>query len=274
MGDLNLAIAGAGGRMGRTLVRLIDQTDGLCLTGASEAPGSPHMGADAGTLAGAGPLGIAITADPAKAMKGADGLIDFTTPDATCAHAAFAADHGLFHIIGTTGFTAEALDLIDAAARKTAIVRAGNFSVGVNLLCGLAERAARALEQDFDIEILEMHHKHKVDAPSGTALMLGEAVARGRQIDLAAHTDQPRFGQTGPRQPGQIGFTALRGGSVIGEHTVIFAGPAERIELSHKAEDRALFAHGALLAARWAQGRAPGHYSMQDVLAEAIEGQA
>jgi 4-hydroxy-tetrahydrodipicolinate reductase len=200
------------------------------------------------------------------AVLDADGILDFSSPAATVEFAALAAQARIVHVIGTTGLSAEDLKRIAAAARHAPIVRSGNMSLGVNLLAGLARRAAKALGADFDIEILEMHHRMKVDAPSGTALLLSEAVAEGRGIDLATRMTPPRHGHTGARQAGDIGFASLRGGSVAGDHTVIFAGDGERIELTHRADDRAVFARGAVKAALWAHGRKAGLYSMADVL--------
>lgn len=263
---MRLVIAGAGGRMGRTLVKAAAETGGLSLVGALEAAESPLIGQDAGVLAGLPALGVAITSDPAPLLRAADAIVDFTTPKATVALAALAAEAGCAHIIGTTGLERDHEARLEEAARKIAIVKSGNMSIGVNLLVGLVKRVAAALDATFDIEILEMHHNKKVDAPSGTALMLGQAAAEGRGIDLDAHAARGRDGITGPRRAGDIGFASLRGGTVVGEHRVIFAGPAERIELVHKAEDRMLFAHGALRAALWTRGKPPGLYAMTDVL--------
>jgi 4-hydroxy-tetrahydrodipicolinate reductase len=266
MSDMRLIVAGAGGRMGRTLVKAIADTDGVALAGAVEAAGAAVLGRDAGELAGLGRNGVPVVVDPKPLIANADGIIDFTIPAATLAFAELAAKAGLVHVIGTTGLTGEDDAMIVAAARNARIVKSGNMSLGVNLLSALVRRVAKTLGDDFDVEILEMHHGRKVDAPSGTALLLGRAAAQGRGIDLAQHSVRARDGHTGPRRPGDIGFATLRGGTVVGDHTVIFAGPAERIELSHKAEDRMIFARGALTAALWARGRAPGLYSMADVL--------
>jgi 4-hydroxy-tetrahydrodipicolinate reductase len=266
MSDMRLIVAGAGGRMGRTLVKAIAQTPGLALAGATESANSPLLGKDAGELAGIGANGIALTSDAAPLLAKADGIIDFTAPAATVAFAMLAAQNGKVHIIGTTGLSAADDEKIAQAAKRAVIVKSGNMSLGVNLLAALTRRVAKTLDASFDIEILEMHHNQKVDAPSGTALLLGRAAAQGRSIDLETHAIKAREGHTGARKPGDIGFAALRGGSVVGEHTVMFAGPAERIELTHKAEDRMIFARGALHAALWARGRSPGLYSMMDVL--------
>jgi 4-hydroxy-tetrahydrodipicolinate reductase len=266
MNDMRLIVAGAGGRMGRTLVKAIAQTPGVALAGATESANSPLIGKDAGELAGIGANGIALTPDTAPLIAQADGIIDFTAPAATVAFAALAARIGKVHIIGTTGLSAADDEKIAHAAQRAVIVKSGNMSLGVNLLAALTRRVAKTLDETFDIEILEMHHNQKVDAPSGTALLLGRAAAQGRSIDLETHAIKAREGHIGARKPGDIGFAALRGGSVVGEHTVMFAGPAERIELTHKAEDRMIFARGALHAALWARGRSPGLYSMIDVL--------
>lgn len=266
MSEMRLVVAGAAGRMGRMLVQAIHEAPGAILAGALEREGSSAIGQDAGLLAGGGKLGVVITADPLAAMAQADGLIDFSSPAATVAYAGFAAQARIVHVIGTTGLSATDIEKIDAAARHAAIVRSGNMSLGVNLLAGLVKRAAATLGVDYDIEIVEMHHRMKVDAPSGTALLLGEAAAKGRDIDLATHSQRVRDGHTGARTPGDIGFATLRGGTVVGDHSVIFAGPGERLELAHKAEDRGLFARGAVRAALWGHGRKPGHYSMADVL--------
>ena len=266
MAAMRLVVAGAGGRMGRTLVKAIADTPGLTLAGALEDARSPLIGWDAGTLAGLGENGVKLTGDPAPLMGQADGIVDFTIPAATIALNAVAAKAGKVHIIGTTGLTAADEAAIKAAAKTAVIVKSGNMSLGVNLLAALTKRVAKTLDDSFDIEIVEMHHNQKVDAPSGTALLLGRAAAEGRGIDLAQHSVRSRDGHTGARQPGDIGFAALRGGTVVGEHTVMFAGPAERLEFTHKAEDRMIFARGALHAALWARGRKPGLYSMMDVL--------
>jgi 4-hydroxy-tetrahydrodipicolinate reductase len=266
MADVRLLIAGAGGRMGRALVRAATETKGFAVTGAFEGKGAPAIGKDAGELAGVGALGVKIVADPAPLVKNADAILDFTVPAATVALAALAADAKLVHVIGTTGLSPEDDAAIASAARSTAIVKSGNMSLGVNLLAALVKRVAKALGDEFDIEILEMHHRRKVDAPSGTALLLGQAAAEGRGTYLEKRRAASREGHTGERRSGDIGFAALRGGTVVGDHSVIFAGPSERIELTHKAEDRAIFANGALAAARWGKGKKPGLYSMADVL--------
>jgi 4-hydroxy-tetrahydrodipicolinate reductase len=270
MGDMRLIVAGAAGRMGRALINLIAATDGVALVGALEGPQSEAIGQDAGTIAGGAPLGVAISSDPLAATVTADGILDFTTPRASLELTALAAQARIVHVIGTTGFSAEDESRIAAAAHHAVIVKSGNMSLGVNLLATLVEQAARALGPDYDIEIVEMHHRLKVDAPSGTALLLGEAAARGRGVALASQSIHGRHGMTGARASGSIGFASLRGGTVIGEHAVIFAGPGERLELTHKAEDRGIFARGALHAALWARGKKPGLYTMADVLASPV----
>lgn len=266
MNDMRLVLLGAAGRMGRMLTQVIPDTLGVRLVAALEPAGASSLGADSGAAFGQGPNGVPVTCDFDAALAKADAVIDFSRPEATVAMARAAAAAKVAHVIGTTGMTPDDLAAIAAAARETVVVRSGNMSLGVNLLAVLAEKAAKALGPAWDIEIVEMHHRLKVDAPSGTALLLGEAAARGRGIDLATHSVRGRDGVTGPRGVGEIGFASLRGGTVIGDHTVIFAGAGERIELSHRAEDRGIFARGALAAALWTRGRAPGLYSMADVL--------
>ena len=266
MSDMRLVVVGAAGKMGRTLVRVIAESDGVTLAGAIERTGAPEIGRDAGELAGLGANGMAITADPLPVLAKAEGVLDFTAPAATLAFAELAAQARIVHVIGTTGLAPDDETKIKASARHAVIVKSGNMSVGVNLLAGLVRQAAKALADDFDIEVLEMHHRAKVDAPSGTALLLGKAAAEGRGIDLNAHSVRSRDGHTGARNRGDIGFATLRGGSVIGEHSVIFAGDGETVEITHKASDRALFARGAVRAALWGRDKKPGLYSMIDVL--------
>ncbi|TFF25198.1 4-hydroxy-tetrahydrodipicolinate reductase [Jiella endophytica] len=265
---MKLVVLGAAGRMGRTLVKIITETGGASLHAALEREGSPAIGSDAGLLAGIGDIGLSVEADIDAALDGADGIVDFTAPAVSVSLAAKAAEKRLVHVIGTTGFEADADAAIGKAARNGAVVvKSGNMSLGVNLLAVLVEQAARALGPDaFDIEVLEMHHRHKVDAPSGTALLLGAAAAKGRGISLPEHSVRVRDGITGAREKGSIGFATLRGGSVVGEHSVILAGEGERIELSHAATDRAIFARGAVKAALWAKDQPAGLYSMRDVL--------
>lgn len=266
MSDIKIAIVGAAGRMGRTLVRTVHEANGCVLAGACEQAGADSIGQDAGVLAGVGPLNVLVSADPAAVIAEADAVLDFTIPAATLALGELTAANGKVHIIGTTGFSDAQEAAIARLAERATIVKAGNMSLGVNLLVALTQRVAKALDADFDIEIVEMHHRHKIDAPSGTALMLGEAAAAGRGVDLASHALRGRDGETGARPDGHIGFASLRGGSVVGEHTVIFAGADERIELTHNAADRSIFARGALKAAIWGQGKGPGLFTMADVL--------
>jgi 4-hydroxy-tetrahydrodipicolinate reductase len=266
MSDMRLIVAGAGGRMGRTLIKAIAETKGVALAGAIEAPGAAVIGRDAGELAGLGRNGIMVSDDAPALFAKADGVVDFTIPAATLVLAEQAAAHDLVHVIGTTGLTPEDEKIIAGAAGRARIVKSGNMSLGVNLLAALVKRVAQTLDDEFDIEVFEMHHNKKIDAPSGTALLLGEAAARGRSIDLKSHSERGRDGVTGARKVSDIGFASLRGGTVVGEHSVIFAGPHERIELVHKAEDRMIFARGAVKAALWARSQKPGLYSMADVL--------
>ncbi|HTL65391.1 MAG TPA: 4-hydroxy-tetrahydrodipicolinate reductase [Pseudolabrys sp.] len=266
MAEMQLVVAGAGGRMGRTLVKAIADSKEFALAGALEDARSPLIGWDAGILAGLPQNGIKLTGDARPLLAKADGIVDFTAPSATREFAALAAKAGKVHIIGTTGLNAADEAKIKDAAKSAVIVKSGNMSLGVNLLVALTKRVAKTLDSSFDIEILEMHHNQKADAPSGTALMLGRAAADGRSIALDKHSIKSRDGHTGARKSGDIGFAALRGGTVVGEHSVIFAGAAERVELTHKAEDRMIFARGALHAARWARTQKPGLYSMMDVL--------
>ncbi|MGE6784961.1 4-hydroxy-tetrahydrodipicolinate reductase [Ensifer adhaerens] len=265
--DMKLVVVGAAGRMGQTLIRTVHAMDGVRLHAAVERPGSAFIGRDAGELAGLGPIGVPVTDQPLEAFVEAEGVLDFTAPAGTVEFAGLAAQARIVHVIGTTGCSSDDEAKIQAAARHARIVKSGNMSLGVNLLGVLTEKAARALgPADWDIEILEMHHRHKVDAPSGTALLLGQAAAAGRDIALAEHSVRVRDGHTGPRPVGTIGFATLRGGSVIGEHSVILAGEGEQVTLSHSATDRSIFARGAVTAALWARSQKPGFYSMLDVL--------
>jgi len=266
MSDMRVAVMGAAGRMGRALIRAAYHDPHCTLVGGTETADSPAVGADLGELIGEAPLGVFIAADPLELFTRCEAILDFTTPSATVDNAALAAQARIVHVIGTTGFSSDDESRIASAARHATIVKAGNMSLGVNLLTALTEKVAAALDADYDIEIVEMHHRHKVDAPSGTALMLGEAAATGRQVALGAHAVKSREGHTGPRGRGDIGFATLRGGDVVGEHTVIFAGQGERVELTHRATDRQIFARGAVKAALWARGKPPGIYSMRDVL--------
>jgi len=264
--DLRVVIAGAGGRMGRTLIHAVAASKGITLAGVVDAPDSAVIGRDAGELAGLGPNGVKVFADAAPLLRTADALIEFTVPAATLVFAELTAQAGIIHVIGTTGHSTEEEAVVAKAADRATIVKSGNMSLGVNLLAALVKRVAKTLNDDYDVEIVEMHHNKKIDAPSGTALMLGRAAATGRGIDLAQHAVRGRDGITGARRQGDIGFASLRGGTVVGEHSAIFAGPAERVELTHRAEDRMIFARGALHAANWARGKKPGLYSMTDVL--------
>jgi 4-hydroxy-tetrahydrodipicolinate reductase len=272
MDPLKIVVTGAAGRMGQALIRAIaaqrDMTlHAAVLHAAIERKGASQIGMDAGVLAGIGPLGVAVTDDPLPAFASADAVLDFTIPAATVEFAGYAAQARIVHVIGTTGCTPEDEAKIAAAARHATIVKSGNYSLGVNILAALTEKVAKLLSpQDYDIEVLEMHHKRKVDAPSGTALLLGEAAATGRGVALSGNCVRSRDGHTGARVDGTIGFATLRGGSVVGDHSVIFAGEDEQITLTHHAVNRSMFAGGALAAARWACGRKPGLYSMRDVL--------
>lgn len=252
--------------MGRELVRTVVATQGCFVAGAAERPGSSSIGMDVGSLAGLDPFGIAVSDDAEAVIANADAILDFTGPTATLMFADMAARGGKVHVIGTTGFGPADEDRISLAAEKARIIKAGNMSLGVNLLTAVTKKVAAALDMDFDIEIIEMHHRHKVDAPSGTALMLAQAAANGRDVSLEKSSVRVRDGHTGPRAAGTIGLQSLRGGSVVGDHTVIFAGEGERIELTHRAEDRSIFARGAVKAALWGRHKAPGLYSMIDVL--------
>ncbi len=252
--------------MGRMLAHLAAESDRVRLGACLERPGHDWIGADIGTAMGGAALGVTVSGDPDAALAGCEALIDFTAPDATADLAARAAQAGVVHVIGTTGMDETHLAAIRAAAARTVVVRAGNMSLGVNLLVEVTRQVAAALDADFDIEIVDAHHRHKVDAPSGTALMLGEAAAEGRGVRLADVADRGRDGITGARARGAIGFAAVRGGDIIGAHDVLFAGEGECLTLRHAASDRAVFARGALKAALWGQGRAPGEYGMRDVL--------
>ena len=267
MGDLpGIVVTGASGRMGRMLVGTIADSGKARLAGCIERSGHPWIGRDIGECLGGAPLGTLVTDDALEAFAGAQGVVDFTAPAATVDFAALAAQARLVHVIGTTGLEPADLEKIEAASRHAVIVRAGNMSLGVNLLVRLTQKVAAALDADWDIEVVEAHHRMKVDAPSGTALMLGRAAAEGRGVRLEDAMVSGRDGITGARERGSIGFSAIRGGDVVGEHDVIFATEGERVVLRHLATDRAIFARGALRAVLWGQGRKPGHYDMMDVL--------
>lgn len=261
-----IVVTGASGRMGQTLIKLITASDACHLVGAIERSGHAWVGQDVGTAMGGQAMGVSVTDDALEAFVNAQAVIDFTTPAATVAFAELTAQAKAVHVIGTTGLTDADIAKLDAASHHTVIVRAGNMSLGVNLLTQLTRKVAQALDDDFDIEVIEAHHRHKVDAPSGTALMLGEAAADGRGVALNDVRDSGRDGITGARKRGDIGFTAIRGGDIIGEHDVLFAAEGERIILRHVASDRSVFARGALKAALWGQGQGPGAYDMMDVL--------
>lgn len=261
-----IVITGASGRMGQMLIRSVAENDRMRLAGAVERSGHGWIGRDVGEAMGGAALGVTVTDDALEAFAVAQAVIDFTAPEATVEFAHLAAQARLVHVIGTTGMEEAHLAKIQAAARHAVIVRAGNMSLGVNLLTLLAEKVARALDDDYDIEVIEAHHNRKVDAPSGTALMLGEAAAKGRGVSLTEVADRGRDGITGARQKGDIGFAVIRGGDIVGEHDVMFAAEGERITLRHVASDRRVFARGALKAALWGQDKAPGEYDMIDVL--------
>ncbi len=263
---MKIGIVGCAGRMGRMLIQTVLAHDTASLSGGTEHAGSDALGKDLGSIAGVEMTGLTATEDAQALFLASDVVVDFTTPMASVFHAGLAAETGTALVVGTTGMGLDEIARLSDAATSACIVQAGNMSVGVNLLSGLVERVSATLGVDFDIEIVEMHHHHKVDAPSGTALMLGEAAATGRGVDLDAVSQRARDGHTGPRQSGDIGFASLRGGDVVGDHSVIFAGEGERIELTHKAASRAIFANGAIRAAFWTKGQAPGLYSMKQVL--------
>ena len=261
-----IVITGASGRMGQMLLRTVAASDKARLVGAIERKGHDWIGRDAGEAIGIGPLGLPIEDEPLDAFARAQAVIDFTAPAATLEFAALAAQARAVHVIGTTGMTEADIAALEPAARHAVIVRAGNMSLGVNLLTRLTQKVAAALDEDYDIEVIEAHHNQKVDAPSGTALMLGEAAAQGRGVSLKEVSDRGRDGMTGKRARGHIGFSAIRGGDIVGEHDVMFAAAGERIILRHVATDRSIYARGALRAALWGQDKAPGQYDMMDVL--------
>lgn len=264
---MKIGILGAGGRMGRMLIREVLENKGLCsLGGAADIKGHPDIGQDAAALLHLSPCGVKVTDESREVFKNSTVVIDFTLPDATATHAALAHEFNKPIVVGTTGLDTVELAAIETAAKKVPVVYSANYSLGVNLLTVLVELAAAKLSDSYDIEIFEAHHKHKKDAPSGTAYMLGKAAARGRAIDLESMMIPGRFGPVGERVKGSIGFSVFRGGDVVGDHTVTLAGPGELIELSHKASDRSIFAKGAIKAALWLPGQKPGLYSMRDVL--------
>ncbi len=263
---MKITVVGAAGRMGQMLIRRIAATEGVTLAGASESPGSKALGRDAGEVAGLETSGVKITGDSAAAIAAADAVIDFTIPAATVAHARIAAENGVAMVIGTTGLDPAQTAAIHEAAKIVPIVWAANMALGVNILLALVEKTAAMLDPSYDIEVLEMHHRHKIDAPSGTALALGRAAAAGREVELEKVWRKSRDGHTGARPVGEIGFATLRGGEEVGVHTVMFAAAGERLELSHRSFSRETYAAGAVRAAQWLAGRKPGLYGMKDVL--------
>ncbi|MQY41748.1 4-hydroxy-tetrahydrodipicolinate reductase [Epibacterium sp. SM1969] len=267
MTDLpGIVITGASGRMGQMLIKTIQESDKARLVGAVERAGHDWVGRDVGEAMGGAALGVTVTDDALEAFSKAQAVIDFTAPAATIEFSKIAAQARCVHVIGTTGMSEDEIAQLEPSARHAVIVRAGNMSLGVNLLMQLTKKVAAALDEDFDIEVIEAHHHHKVDAPSGTALMLGEAAAEGRGVKLSDVEDRARDGITGARKKGDIGFSVIRGGDIVGEHDVLFAAAGERIVLRHMATDRAIFARGAVKAALWGQDKAPGEYDMVDVL--------
>ena len=263
---LKVVVTGASGRMGQTLVNLIAKSDKLELVGALERPNHEWIGKDIGLAMGGSKLDVVVSEDPIEVIANAEAVIDFTTPSATIEFSKFAAQARAIHIIGTTGFSEKDLEKIKAASFHSVVVRAGNMSLGVNLLVALTRKVAAALDEEFDVEIIEQHHKHKVDSPSGTALMLGEAAADGRGISLNETAVRGRDGITGARKKGSIGFASIRGGDIVGKHDVLFASNGEQLILSHNATDRNIFARGALKAVIWGRDKQPGQYDMMDVL--------
>src|SRR5262245_39969753 len=265
MAKLKIAVTGAAGRMGRELIRMVHGNEACLLAGAIEQTGSLALGQDAGLLAGLGKLGVVIIDDPLELFSKIDAVLDFSAPAASLEFAALAANARIIHVMGTTGLSAADQSQL-AGGRHATIIKAGNMSLGINLMRALVRKVAEALDADFDIEVLEMHHRHKVDAPSGTALMLGRAAAEGRKVKLEEVSVRSRDGHTGERRRGDIGFATLRGGSVVGDHSVIFAADGERIELVQRAADRGSYARGAVKAALWGRGKGPGLFDMMDVL--------
>jgi 4-hydroxy-tetrahydrodipicolinate reductase len=266
MSDLAIGILGGAGRMGRALVRAVTEAKGAYVVGAVDAPGNPEQGKDLGVLAGLEPLGVSLTDDVAALFARADVIIDFTVPKATVEHARLAAKTGTAYVVGTTGLEPEQQTVVTQAAGSAAVVQAANFSLGVNLTIALTQRIAQVLDDSFDIEIVEMHHRHKVDAPSGTALKMGEVIAQAQGRKLADCAVYTREGITGERDPSSIGFATIRGGDIVGDHTVLFAGTGERIEISHKSSSRSTYAQGSLRAVRFLAGKQNGMFDMFDVL--------
>jgi 4-hydroxy-tetrahydrodipicolinate reductase len=271
-GAVKVGVVGCAGRMGQMLLKMLINAPGIVVVGGTERKGSVALGQDIGALAGSDPLGISVGDDPSMLFETADVVVDFTNPIATVQHAQMAARTGCALVIGTTGFDGDQLNSLYRAAQKAPIVLAANMSLGINLLQQVVEEIARILDPDWDIEIVEMHHRAKIDAPSGTALALGEAAARGRGQNLRRISRRSRDGQVGPRVKGEIGFAALRGGDVVGDHTVIFAADGERVEITHRASSREIFARGAVKSVLWAAGKRPGLYSMRDVLGFSVQG--
>lgn len=265
MSDFRVIVAGASGRMGRMLVRAVSEAEGAVLAGATERAECEFIGRDAGELAGIGTLGVTLSGE-LSACAEADVLIDFTAPAGTLAHADFAARHGMGMVIGTTGFSPDQIQQLEKVLSGSAVVMAANYSVGVNLALNLIRQAAAVLGEEYDAEIFEAHHRFKVDAPSGTALAMGQALADGRNVELGQAAVYAREGITGERPTGSIGFSVVRGGNIVGEHKAMFIADEERIEINHAAADRMVFARGAVRAAGWLMGQAPGVYDMQDVL--------
>lgn len=263
---MKIGVIGCSGRMGRMFVSEIVQADGVTLSGGSERSGSPYVGKDLGSLVNLDSIGFSITDENVDLIMDSDAVIDFTTPENTLEIAKLAAEHATIHVTGTTGIGAGDMKKLQSFADKTPIIWSSNMSVGVNLLNNLTKMVASTLNDEFDIEILEMHHNQKVDAPSGTALTLGEYAAEGRSVALDDVATKSRDGHAGKRPTGEIGFATLRGGDVIGDHTVLFAGNGERIELTHKASNRSIYAKGAVRACLWAKNKESGFYSMNDVL--------
>ena len=271
-GAVKVGVVGCAGRMGQMLLKMLINAPGIVVVGGTERRGSVALGQDIGALAGADPLGISVGDDPSLLFETSDVVVDFTNPTATVQHAQMAARTGCALVIGTTGFDNDQLNSLYRAAQRAPIVLAANMSLGINLLQQVVEEIARILDTDWDIEIVEMHHRAKIDAPSGTALALGEAAARGRGQNLRRISRRSRDGQVGPRVKGEIGFAALRGGDVVGDHTVIFAADGERVEITHRAGSREIFARGAVKSVLWAAGKKPGLYSMRDVLGFSVAG--
>ena len=266
MADVRMGVIGCGGRMGRMLIGEIAASEGCALSGGTASPSSAIVGGDLGELAGIGRLGVVVGSSAGELLRGSDVVIEFSVAAATAAHATLAAELGTPLVIGTTGLSASETAAMHDAAKRIPIVWAANTSLGINLLLGLVEQVAARLGADWDVEIVEMHHRGKADAPSGTALALGRAAAAARGVTLDAVAQRGRDGVTGPRKSGDIGFAALRGGDAVGDHHVIFAGAGERLELSHRATNRAIYAKGAVRAARWVADKPPGLYGMKEVL--------